>query len=241
MKFGSEMMFQTIAANLHDSENYQWYEEMFRCISSDATMLLRKDHIAEEDIEDIVQEVQISVAKNLVPYVEQSVDKTEQQRNSWLKTIVKNKEMDFFRKSARTSTESMDAMETDIPDTFNTTEKAMVRLELFEAIEKLSQINSAPDRLLAFLLNKISAISNEAKGGPKKIENEFYHKTLKEVYDEVKYQLFILLQGEISDDILKPLRDKVEPVANDYFSLDARTITDSSSWITKKMKERKDT
>lgn len=237
MRFGSYEMFHSIEENIKDEENFQWYNEMFSCIECDARAILRMDHIAESDVEDIIQDVQVAVARNLIAYVDESRDKNEQQRNAWLKTIIKNKEMDFFRKSTRVYHESLDALELDVADTYNTTEKAMIRMELFEAFNRLSEINSTPDRLLAFLLNKLSSITNESNGGPRLLEDELKGKTLTEVYSKMKEQMCLLFDGDISDDVLKPLWKKVEPYGEVKFELNARKITDSSSWITGKMRE----
>lgn len=237
MKFGSDEIFSLIETNIDDSENYLWYDELFSCIKSDAELLLRKDGMAYADIEDVVQEVQIAVSRNLVSYVESSKDKTEIQRNAWLKTIIKNKETDFFRKMVRTQADSLDGIDLEVPDPFDTSEKVINRMMFFEAIKKLCKIKSSPERILAFLLNKISSISNDTNGGPGIIAEEYNGMNLQCVYDCVMNQLSHIMQTDVPNDTADELWNIVEPFKDKLFSLNARTITDSSSWITGKMKK----
>lgn len=237
MEFGKDSTFDHIEKHIYESGDGSWYRQLSTSIQNDAKMLLRKYNIAEKDRDDIIQEVQISIFKKLPDYVEEFKDKTVQQRNAWLQTIVKNKIKDFLRKNSKRKEDYGTDREYEAADPFQLAESIIQKTELFEVLHQLCGIKTSPDRLLAFLLNKLSVAMDGVNGSPKELAEQMAGKKLQGVYEQVKIQLQALLQYDISDQILQPLWEKVEPYAQTEFQLNARIITDSSSWIGKKLQK----
>ena len=142
--------------------------------------------------------------------------------------------------------------------TLDVGEKVTLKLMLHDVLVAVCEVRSSPDRIMAFLLNKIMSASGSSlnfagqrnaqgntrkekgfNGKPGELKKMLYEKSLEQVFYEVKRQFSYLVQEENVDDALRPLWDIVEPVKGELFLLDVRKITDTTNFITGKMKERK--
>ena len=65
MEFGSWEVFELIRQNIEDSQNFDWYNTLAECIQSDCRRKLTQYGLSAEDREDITQEIQLKVFRNL--------------------------------------------------------------------------------------------------------------------------------------------------------------------------------
>lgn len=100
MRFGSQEIFDFIVDNL-DLEDFEWYNDLYEVIKEDTKQILPRycKSIDKYLLDEITQEAALQVFKSLVRFVEQSADKTERQRNSWLKKVIYSKYCGFIRKN----------------------------------------------------------------------------------------------------------------------------------------------
>lgn len=101
MRFGSQEIFDFIVDNL-DSEGFEWYSDLYEVIKEDTRQVLPQYcyHFDDDLLDDITQDVALQVFKSLVRFVKQSADKTERQRNSWLKKVISSKYRSFIRRNS---------------------------------------------------------------------------------------------------------------------------------------------
>lgn len=240
MRFGSEEVAALIEANIADEENVEWLMELLAIVQKDAEKLLARKVADIRDREEIIQDVKLRVLQHLPEYYRNIPNYEERQRNAWLRKIVESRLRDFYRKCARTfqADVSLDEMwEIADGDSEREQRRLEVRVGVYEALRNLGEIDTTPDKCLAFLLNRLSSVATGGNGKPKMIAEEMEGKELAEVFDEVKKQLSAVLGEDIPGSVLEPLLNKILPVGKQPFRLDAKTIRDSSNWISSKYRK----
>lgn len=254
MKFGSNETFAYIASHIKNGNDAQAYEQLADCIRADTMQILRGEFTKKGarlqliDMEEIIQDVQLRVFKNIVKFYLESESKTEGQRDSWLKRIIISAKNSYLKQyifknlsNESTSLEDLEPSEMgQLSDSLDVQEKMSLHAELFEALNKLWIMNSSPDRIMAYVLNRIFSLESGKNGKPSAVAEALHGKTLSEVFYKVQLELSVFLGYSVSDDALAPLWDKVEPLSDKVFSLTAREITTSSNYISSKMSDARE-
>ena len=158
----------------------------------------------------------------------------------WAQTIVINEKNTFFRKIVvsvyKDALEYDDSiLQEEAPDV---EKKAVLKEELLQALGAAFQIQTTPEKLIAFVYNRLLDGISGGNGSPQAIAEDFNGMTVAKAYERMVQDLAAVLQYRIPEGVLEPLKQKVDAEPGRAFSLSARTITDSSNWIVKKMKER---
>lgn len=251
MWFGSNEFFFYIKDNIQN-ENITMYNKIYDVVKHDTYNIMSVYELSKEDREDILQEVEITVVRNLVKYLIESETCTEIQRNAWLRKVVKNKVYDYYRKRGRilefiggedvleNATNEHDSIEECIIQQCDVKE---VNAELLRAISKACYINTTPEKIIAFLLNKVlgALVLERTHGSPQEVIRMLEGKTLDVAFIIMKKEIQNALSVDIPDEIYEGLNQKLEQrvegeyVKNRRFHISARTITDSSSWIKSKL------
>lgn len=241
MKFGKEDTFSLIEKILQQSEESA-YDPLCIILYEDIGILMKKycRNVRGSDREDMIQDVITKVIIHLPSFYITSMQKTESERNAWLRTIVINVRNDYFRELSRSvEKDAVMLVETIGHNGGKTIEEEFVlRDEILEMIAVAFRIQTTPEKLMAFVYNSLLGRLSRTNGSPKDVTAVFCRYTLDEMYKKMLRDLSDTLQCEIPNHVLKPLKDKVDLRPNDIFDLTPRSITDSSNWITKKIKEQ---
>lgn len=240
MEFGSEGTLSIINRYLETGDSAA-YDALYRIIRQDALLLLRRWQIQSHDTEDIIQDIEISVFQHLVPYFLTAAQNSVAQRNTWLKTVVKNRVFDFFRseriRKAITYPNAFEKLFWLIDKTAGPETEYELKAALFQALKDLFTIKTAPEKMMCFLMAKL--YSTRVNGSIQDVCNAVNGKTLCDIYDMTRTAFLQTLGYAIPNDILSLLWKRVEPDQNNEIFVSVRRITDTSSWITTKIKNRK--
>lgn len=256
MNFGSDAFFCHLKKCVLD-ESHDLYNNVYEVVKAYTIKYLNKrgitsaNNILYKDIDDIIQDIQHTVFINLVSFIKKSGDRTEQERNAWLNTIIRRKVVDCFRKKNNNVFYADDELLNCIPDNEAQTPKTFTEenKKLCELIAFICSINTTPDKIIAFLYNKIICLCSSTKkksGSPAIIESELTDVPLGVAANIVKDKLRVSLHINIPDEIFIGLDKKLESESkgiiykNKLFKLDKRTITDSSNKINTKIKDEFD-
>lgn len=254
MEFGTNKVFEYIKYNLVSSVDEEWYNRIYAVIKADTLMILSSYKLSRDDKEDIIQVVQIAAVNGLAKYIRDSSDYSETQRNAWLKQIVKRKIADFFRRKYRKLEDSAEDVisnekmymrffsKDEIEEKYRNEE---IETKLIHAIKCICEINTSAEKIIAFLLNKVigSLEMSRMNGSPKGVVDTLSGKTVLEASKYMKEQLQYMISINIPPQVYEGLDKKVDLVMKneDYskrmFTITPRIITDSSNWITSKLKE----
>jgi DNA-directed RNA polymerase specialized sigma24 family protein len=241
MTFGNDETFALIEKALFQSEA-AGYDDVLSIVYKDAKTIVNQNcrNICKADREDILQEVVLTVFKRLSQFYQESQNYSPAQRNSWLRTVISSKTRDFLRAQKRQIEASVfvDEMRPDLDNRIE--KKYIMRDELLTSLQKVFQIQTTAQKLLAFVYNRLLYRTASDNGSPQSIIATFQGKRIIDIYECMVSDLSHFLQCEIPVDYLEPLRRKIEGCPNEIFCLSPRTITDSSNWIAKKLKELRD-
>ena len=237
MRFGSDEVTYWIKMSVLDAKNEEWQKNLLDAVKQDVTAILRSRVPNVQDREENISDVQYEVILNLSNFYRGQSKFEQGQRNGWLRTVAINKSIDCYRRQERTIQANIPIDEvwnlSDESDEY-TSRQADAQMKLYEAFCILSEINTTPDKCLAFLMNRLLAAQFGSNGQPAKIAEKMEGLSLHDVFQKVKLQLKIQLNGEVPDGILAPIWKKIEPVADQTFHLTARRITDTSNWLSAK-------
>lgn len=254
MKFGTNEVFEYIKYNFENSPDEKLYNMIYDVVKADALTVLSSYNFNDADKDDIIQEVQISVSNHLAKYIRDSVDKNEEERNAWLKMIIKCKIADFFRKRYRSAEDSLEDIIADdrthmrYLSNDDIKEKYIREAEedeLIRAIKRVCEINTSADKIIAFLLNKVIATLEMSRmnGSPKEIAAALSGKTIFEASDYMKKKLQAVISINIPPDTYEALDRKVDAAMSSedprkrMFTITPRIISDSGNWIISKLQE----
>ena len=255
MKFGSNEVFGTICAMVTDPESAGRYEQLYEIIRDDTLTVIRRDTLSPEEREDIVQNVELAVFRGLVRFVDTYTDCSEEERNRYLRRVIANKRNDCLAEqyhAKRYSSYDADgvpvlaqegSMEEDVLN------EMQLRQDLLRSIHAVCSLRTTPDKITAFLLNKLTAVLDRTgqNGTPAFVSQRLKDDTQRTAADLAVRELERLMGCRIPKTIISPLYEKLqeqtpEGVRGDLpFRLTARDITDSSSWIASKMRKQKET
>lgn len=242
MLFGTKETFSLISSAL-SQDKAEAYEPICKVLYDDARILINRycQGVSATDKEDLLQEVVWNVLRDLPRFFEASTYNTEQQRNAYLKRVVYNICMDFFRKAKKSLlTDAVDlseALDAATGDDF--VERIENKGAFLQALQGAFEINTTPERLIAFVFNRLIGALKGKNGSPKSIVEMYDGAPLQVVFEQMVAELNHILGDEIPDGVLKPLREKVYSANRDRpFHLTARQIADGSNWIVEKIKEQ---
>ena len=263
MKFGTNEFFQYMNEHIIDINYDTFYIEVAKVVEDDARAIFFKrgfkpsHNISNEDIEDVLQEVQLSVLHGLLNFIKNSEGKSVSERNSWLATIINNRVNDFFRnlyKTIEKTAISLDDKDVYVDDRDGKDlENDLIKsidnedfIKLCNTLVNVFKIRTTPEKILAYLFNRfICAFSDTKKssGSPKKVAEQLNGMTIECASEFMKQKINNVLGHKIQEDVFAELDKKVYAVNNGrsnaerLFYLSPRTITDSSNWIADKIKE----
>ncbi len=242
MTFGSDQTFSLIQEILLQ-DNGEAYEPLCQILFEDVEMLINKycQGVQTADKEDLRQEIVWNVLRDLPNFYEKSQNNTEQQRNKYLKSMTHNACMDFFRKAKRSVlTNASDINDPAIHAVAEDFSKRIVDRELFlDALKGAFSINTTPDKLLAFVYNRLLGTMSGKNGKPKEIIGEFDSIPIQKMYEQMVSDLSHVLGISLPAEVLSPLRERVYGEFYDsVFHMSAHQIADSSKWIVEKVKEQ---
>lgn len=256
MEFGSQQVFDYIKYNLSNAKNELWYDRLYAVVKGDVMGILSAYKLQKSDKDDIVQEVKLSVTLHLVQFVCDSEYKTKEQRNAWLRTIAKRKVMDFFRKKYKSLEDSIEDVTLNLEkekkylscdDIEKKLKENATETKLVRALSVLFSINTSPEKIIAFVFNRIIGTTENSRknGSPKEITDKFNGIEIQNMFEIMKQELQGLVSFEIPSSVYLPLIKKIEHATEQgkvkiLFTLSPRGITDSSNWITKKIREKEE-
>jgi len=253
--------------NIIDEDYDYFYIEIAKVVEDDAKAVFYKRgftpsyNISQEDIEDVLQEIQVSVAKGLVSFIKDSGEKSVGERNSWLATIVTNRINDFFRKIYKNNEiiiQSIDDKDihADARDDTNPENdfiNSVCNENVFavcNALKRIFKIDTSPEKMLAYLFNRFICATSDTKkssGSPKDVAKQLNGKTIEEAARFMKQKIRNYLEYDIPDEVFAELDKKLNTFVNGVknadkiFFLSPKKITDSSNRIADKMKYDEDT
>lgn len=247
MRFGSQEIFDFIVDNL-DTEDFEWYNDLYEVIKEDTKQILPQycKSIDKYLLDEITQEAALQVFKSLVRFVEQSADKTERQRNSWLKSVIRSKLSDFFNgeennisiEDTDINIEAIISSENDAIASYD--KKENKEIALIDSLKFLFSLNTTPDKIMAFVFSKLIYTygTGNVNGQARKVADVFAETSLPEMFQKMYAELKDILFFDIPDDVFCPLINKINET--DLFALTARQITLGSNWISGEMKKNKE-
>lgn len=238
MNFGKDATFSLIGKALNQT-GLEAYDPICKILYDDVGALVNSmmKGIQKADKDDVIQFVVMKMFRALPRFYQTSIknNNTEQQRNAYLKRAVQNEVKSFFKSKAEKSREIKISETLAQKDSFEI--KIETIDELYRNLKTVFEFNTTPDRLIAFVYNRLLSALSGKNGKPQEISAIFYSKEIIELYEKMIYDLSETLHCEIPYEVLEPLLIKVEKCPNAMFSLSPRTITDSSSEFVKKLKK----
>lgn len=237
MKFGKNETFLLIEEALKD-ESGAAYDPVCKILYSDVRMLVNQSvkGIHKSDKDDIIQAVVFNVCRALPRFYYTSVNNnySENEKNAYLKKTVKNEIYTFFRR--RPELLSLNDAVNYSDERIDNTHILEYREELFGILKSVFGYKTTPEKLIAFIYNRIIGGLSGVNGKPKEISEEFCNRSILSLYNQMVSDLSEILQCPVPDEVLDPLRSKVNKCPDKKFVLSPRTITDSSNQYITKLK-----
>ena len=254
MKFGSQRVFDQMIAMLSDPDSVADYQELYEVVRADTLALIRRDTFTEEEREDIVQNVELAVFRGLVRFAERFAEKSPEERNRYLCGIIYRKRADAMAEqySAKNlvSYDTDDAPEYTDGEWFEETlmDKVQLRHNLMNSIYEVCSLRTTPDKIIAFFFNKLSAVlgASGKNGSPAEVCRLLSQYNQRAAAEMAIREVEHLMGYRIPKKFIMPLYEKLEEMTSEGvrgelpFTLSVRDITDSSSWISSKMRRQKE-
>ena len=256
MIFGSQQITDLIAQNINSGKT-GWYNKVEHAIAEDCKKMIWTLDCSKYDREDIIQEVQLNVFKGLPEYIKKSGKYNEYQRNAWLKRIIEHEVSDYLKVKKKYTPEEIDDIikrlsggknESDTLSTVikNDTVKNAPEM-LSEAISMLLAIRTTPDKIIAFLYNRVESIAkNRKNGSPGEVYKALKAKKLGEAFKKLTTFINKVMEVNMCDEDIEKFERILDTRNKDgvryrdmVFNLSVKEITNSSNWIMDKMQNNK--
>ena len=245
MNFGTDTVFDYVRTMITDPESDDAYQKLYYIVSNDCFVFLHSCSLSTEDKEDIMQSVQISVYAGLHGYVRNFQNASVQQRNAYLRTIIRRRLNDLLaRKYRHQHVASYDA--DDFPaelcgDQADLFTELSNRSELLATLEMLCASHFAPAQIIAYLLGRCTIASGK-NAKPALVAQRLQALPLLEAAGIAIGQFRHNCPFPIEDDIFAPLLQRLvrKPAGHECFDLTPRQISDANSMIAAYLRKQRD-
>ena len=220
--------------------------------------------IPDMDLEEIVHDVIWRILRSLPRFYERFADQTEDARNAYLKKAARNARAGYFRKLyINKRTEAQEKADgagkkpendgekwtfVDIDNEMNKLNSKLIiedhalqtidRETFFEALMTIFSLKTTPDKKLAFVFGRLFPALSNTQGSPEAILEIYDREHLVKMYEDMEATFRDVWDEGLPDRVLAPLREEVYGAyLEEVFHMTPHQITDSSTWIRKKMKE----
>ena len=163
MIFGSKKYFDYISANISSQESEHMYENLYEVLRKDVFGMSEFSKVPDNDKDAVFDKIATKVMFKLPLFVCNSVNMTDAQRNSWLKSVVKSNVADYFRLEYKKLESSIlddivENRETHLKYASDDNIEGMLKdrevyEELIESIRDVCSLNTTPDKIIAIFLN----------------------------------------------------------------------------------------
>lgn len=253
MEFGNQEFFDRLKAGVTAGDQ-DVYVELNNVVSRSVRNLVRAK-VKPQDVDDVLQNIQVSVWRHLTPFLQSSENNTPAQRNAWLIVLAKSRINDFLNANYKNRPQQFDEGESSGKGTGNPGPTPPfpvdpVQLANYElccrAISYVCRLNMTPDRLLSCIYNGLvipAAFKGHArkKGNPKLVVHLFAGRPLSQFRAALWQALNTLLILPPPEDLLAPLDQKLQGGAGDEpFQLTAREITVVTNRMRKALQKDRD-
>lgn len=238
MEFGSQEFFERLKAGVAAGDP-DVYVDLNNTVEHAVRNLVRSK-VKFSDVDDVIQEIQLSVWQRVTTFLITSENNAPSQRNAWLIKVAKSRIIDFINHNYRDRPDQFGDDEPTggkprptgpVPPTLADAEQMADYERCCRAISHICSLDMAPERILACLYNAFlipAASSGDArkKGDPEAIVRRFSGRPLSELRDALWQELSWLFIIPPPNDLLAPLDKKLENgAANRPFQLTKREIT----------------
>ena len=238
MEFGSQEFFERLKAGVAAGDP-DVYVDLNNTVEHAVKNLVRSK-VKFSDVDDVIQEIQLSVWQRVTTFLITSENNAPSQRNAWLIKVAKSRIIDFINHNYRDRPDQFGDDEPTggkprptgpVPPTLADAEQMADYERCCRAISHICSLDMAPERILACLYNAFlipAASSGDArkKGDPEAIVRRFSGRPLSELRDALWQELSWLFIIPPPNDLLAPLDKKLENGAADKpFQLTKREIT----------------
>lgn len=232
MEFGSQEFFERLKAGVAAGDP-DIYVDLNNTVEHSVRNLVRSK-VNFSDVDEVIQEIQISVWQHVSTFLITSENNAPSQRNAWLIKVAKSRINDFLNKNYKNHPQSLDDEDpTGGPasPTLADAEQIANYERCCRAISHICSLDMEPERILACLYNAflIPAASDgdaRKKGDPDAIVRRFSGRPLSELRDALWQELIWLFVLPPPKDLLAPLDKKLENgMADKPFQLTKREIT----------------
>lgn len=262
MEFGYDTFFERLRQGVAQGDP-DVYLELDRVVErSVAGMVAHK--IPVSDREDVMQEIKLTVYRNLVKFLKRSADYSPAQRNAWLRLVAKSRINDYYRKnylflppdqdaSALPKFQSMDDEDVRLIASPFTPEHGLLNKShnnenqdlCDRLIAYICGLRLSPERIVAFFYNAIliplSANDSRKKGDPTWVVRNFSGRPLEELVRELKRDLSQFFGRDIPDWVFSPLEEKLDACPPQAFQMNEREISVLSSRTRTNLRQHRET
>ena len=249
MNFGKQTVFDYVRKMTADPESDDDYHILFGIVRHDCLSLLGGCKLSQEDKDDIIQNVQISVFSGLIRYVEQFANASEPQRNAYLRTILFRRRDDLLArnyKHGKTVSYDGDDFPLELCGTQDDMFDALSAHEtLQQALHFICKAPFPPAQIIGYLMSRSTAPSGK-NGRPALVAQRLNGLPLQEAAQIAIEQIQAECPCPIDARIYMPLLNKLEQPTghekqdNPCFSMTPQAISTTNSRIANYLRKHRD-
>lgn len=249
MNFGNQTVFDYVRKITTDPESDDDYHILYGIVRKDCLSLLYSCNLSQEDKDDIIQNVQLSVFSGLIRYVETYANLSEPQRNAYLRTILFRRRDDLLARNYKRGPEiSYD--EDDFPQELCGTQDDMFdALSTHEALQQalhfICKAPFPPAQIIGYLMTRSTSKSGK-NGSPAEVARRLNGLPLWEAAQIVIEEIQAECPSPIDASIYMPLLNQLEQPARHEvqdtacFSMTPQAIYTTNSRIATYLRKHRD-
>ena len=266
MHFGSDVFFNKLATGV-EAGDIHIYDELDDLLDYSLRAYV-KGNVPKADLDDVMQDIKLTVWKYLASYLDNSRHKSPEQRNAWLYKIAESRIADHYRRqAAQKGMKPTRNIADELPDTasevqktehvavefiaekaeyipehvvLSSVEQQINRKKCERIIEFICSMGLSPERIIAVLYNSIVFPLNAERqnGFPQTLVTEFTGMNLWDIRVRLLHDMSDTLGYPISESVFLALDEKLKRLEKTTFDMTAREITLATTNIRRATRER---
>ncbi len=246
--FGAESYYQWLKAGVLAGDMAAM-EKMIQDVNAYALPQIRKCFHRREDVEDILQELDLTLWKQIAKYVRESDQYHPFQRQRWLKALINGVITNYQRTVMAHQADSLEEEQENRgvePDDGGKMEtevyNKLCNETLIRIILDICSMRISADKMLTFFYHNIVFFmesGSSQNGKPQETMRRLQGKTLGQLRDELPQAIWRATGCEVDGKLFRELDEKLEGCREDVYGLFASEISITTSNSKKRLMELK--